>query len=132
METQFKGITIYGNSIRGNNRNRHSYAHTWHAFLEEHGNAVFNTVYALYYNYESDHTGDFDFVIGIIYDDGKPAHEIKGGKYYVWDVGSDDPMDVADAWEDIWQRDDIKRAYGTDFEIYVPGETIKIYLSLQQ
>lgn len=129
MEKEISGFTIYGKAVKGNNSNRHGFMHTWHDFLDEHGLENPNKVYALYCNYESDYTGDFDFIIGMTTDDGKPAHQINGGKYYVWDIGSQDPMDVPDAWEDIWASD-IKRAYGTDFEVYDPDETTKIYLSI--
>lgn len=131
MEKQLEPIIIYGDAVRGNNANRHGYAHKWHDFLEKYGVNNFNSIYALYYNYESDCRGDFDFVIGMTWDSGSPAHKIEGGKYYVWDVGSDDPMDVPDAWEDIWASD-LKLAYKTDFELYVPGESTKIYVSIKE
>lgn len=130
MEKEISAFTIYGNAVRGSNSNRHSFAHAWHNFLREYGHNKVDKVYALYYNYVSDYTDEFDFVIGMTPNDGKPAHNINGGKYYVWDVGTEDPMDVPDAWEAIWQSD-INRAYTTDFEVYVPGESTKIYLALK-
>lgn len=121
-------MTIYGDAIRTSNSRRNDVGRQWHRFVEE-VDIRANTIYALYYNYESDFRGEFDFALGTTRDNGKPAHEILAGKYYVWDVGSEDPMDIPDAWEDIWASD-IKRAYTTDFELYVPGESTKIYLAV--
>lgn len=128
MHKQLEAVTIYGDTIRTNNSRRQEYGHAWHKFGDENDVAA-NTVYALYFNYESDFRGDFDFMIGIAKDNGKPAYEIPAGEYYVWDVGTEDPMDVPDAWQEIWDSG-MERAYITDFELYVPGESIKIYLAL--
>lgn len=130
MHKKIEAVTVYGNAVRANHTQPCDMGHLWHALANE-IDITANTIYAIYYNYETDDRGEFDFALGTTEDNGRPAprHEILAGEYYVWDVGSQDPMDVRDAWYDIWESD-IKRAYTIDFELHAPGENVKIYLAV--
>ena len=117
---------IYGNKVRTNNNDSNIFSKKWEEFLQ---NKVNGDIYAIYSNYESDYTGDFDFMIGTEEMVGEDSITIENGEYYVWEVESKDPSSVGKAWGEIW-KSDLARAYTTDFEIYKTNGSIAIYLSI--
>ena len=117
---------IYGNKVRTNNHDNIIFSKKWEDFLQ---NKVNGDIYAIYSNYESDYTGNFDFMIGTEEKSGEDSITIENGEYYVWEVESKDPSDVGKAWREIWISD-IPRAYKTDFEIYKTNGSVAIYLSV--
>ena len=98
-------------------------------------------VYGVYFNYESDHTGDFTVIAGF---NGKsvPKHlkteniTIPAGKYLVFSRQGEMPQIAIDVWSDIWryftQADaEYKRAFTVDFEHYVNGNHIDVYMAIK-
>jgi predicted transcriptional regulator YdeE len=85
---------------------------------------VNNDIYAVYYDYDGDHTAPYAYFIGHrIPDDaevpaGVDVITIPAQNYEELTAKGKLPDCVADAWRDIWQKDDSKRAYGFDFEVY--------------
>lgn len=128
MEITLDVFTVYGDTIRTNHNNPRPFGEAWGRFLNE-TRPVEGAVYAVYSNYHSDFAADFDYTVAQKINSGKPAVIIPAGRYFVWDVGTTDPAAVNEAWLKIWLSA-IKRTYRTDFVAYVPGETIKIYLSI--
>lgn len=121
-----KTKVIYGNKVRTNNHDSSIYSKKWEEFLQ---NKVNGDIYAIYGNYESDFTGDFDFMIGTEENTGEDSFTIENGEYYIWEVKSKDPSGVGQAWKEIWESD-LPRAYKTDFEVYKTNGSIAIYLSI--
>ena len=121
-----KEILIHGNKIRTNNNDINVFSTMWSEFLK---NKVEGDIYAIYCNYESDYTGDFDFIIGTEVNNGKYSVTIPKGEYYIRDVASQDPRDVGEAWNEIW-KSNLPRTYQTDFELYKTDGSISIYLSV--
>ncbi|MCZ8534325.1 GyrI-like domain-containing protein [Psychrobacillus psychrodurans] len=117
---------IYGNKVRTNNNDSSIFSKKWEEFLQ---NKVNSDIYAIYSNYESDFTGEFDFMIGTEEMAGEDSITIDNGEYYVWEVESKDLNGVGMAWKEIWESD-LPRAYKTDFEIYKTNGSIAIYLSV--
>ena len=98
-------------------------------------------VYGVYFNYESDHTGDFTVLAGF---NGKSVPEriavehitIPSGKYLVFSKYGDMPQIAIDAWQDIWryfsqENTEYERAFTVDFEHYVNGNHIDVYMAIK-
>jgi len=87
-------------------------------------NRVGETIYALYTDYESDHTAPYTMLIGYCVKDLDNIDEdltvkIIPAANYVKFIAKGDLTKTAvyDTWMDIWNTD-LKRTYTTDFEIY--------------
>lgn len=117
---------VYGNKVKANNSDASLSPKIWEEFLKK---QVEGDIYAVYSNYDSDYTGDFDFMIGTEEKNGDHSITIRDGEYYIWEVESNDLSGVGKAWSEIW-KSDLPRAYTTDFEIYKTDGTISIYLSV--
>lgn len=103
-----------------------------------------NDIYAVYYNYDGDHTQPYAYFIGyrIPEDANLPAGidtlTIPAQQYDELSTKGQMPNCVADAWREIWKLDDSHRAYGFDFEVYGPkagdwnNAEIDIYLSKKE
>ncbi|MGQ2982462.1 GyrI-like domain-containing protein [Flavobacterium sp.] len=104
-------------------------------------NKLNGDTYAVYFDYDGDHTDPYSYFIGCPVEDGT---EVPTGldsiiiplqKYEMVTAKGKMPDCVAEAWCDIWQRD-IDRAYGYDFEIYRGNmdwnnAEVEIYLSVK-
>ncbi|MHC6646603.1 GyrI-like domain-containing protein [Alteromonas sp. HB246098] len=98
-------------------------------------------VYGVYFNYESDHTGDFSVLAGFD-GDTVPEHlkieniTIPAGKYLVFSRQGEMPQIAIDVWSDIWryftQADtEYERAFTVDFEHYVNANHIDVYMAIK-
>jgi predicted transcriptional regulator YdeE len=80
-------------------------------------------IYAVYHQYEGDHTKPFSYFIGCRVRPGTTAPAglnsitICDGIYQIFTAKGKMPECIAQAWNTIWNAD-IHRAYHTDFEIY--------------
>ena len=99
-------------------------------------------VFAVYHNYEGDHTQPFSYFIGCKVPkdtkipDGMQALTIPAGRFDKRTAKGKMPDCIAEAWKEIWNSD-LKRAYQADFEVYDErskdwndGE-VDIYLSIK-
>ncbi|MEO4053112.1 effector binding domain-containing protein [Solibacillus sp. CAU 1738] len=128
MNTTFTEKHIYGKCIRTNNQNPDTILKLWEEFLRL---DLKGDIYAVYNNYSSDFTGDYDLHIGTeikFIDESNVL--IPTGTYHVIEVDTTDPKGVINTWIEIWNSD-IKRAYNTDFELYSTDGSIKIFLSVE-
>lgn len=82
-----------------------------------------NEIFAVYHNYEGDHTKPFSYFIGCKV---KKDAEVPAGmdsliihdqQYEKFIAKGKMPDCVADSWKKIW-KSDLSRAYQADFEIY--------------
>jgi predicted transcriptional regulator YdeE len=84
---------------------------------------ISDAIYAVYYEYEGDHTQPFSYFIGCRVKNNTPVSEgldtltIPGGSYQKAVAKGKMPDCIADTWQEIW-KSDLSRSYRTDFEVY--------------
>lgn len=128
MHTTVTEKQIYGKKVRTNNQNTDAILSLWEEFLRL---DLKGDVYAVYSNYTSDFTEDYDLHIGTEEElTNESSVKIPAGDYYVIEVDPTVPNAVYNAWIDIWQSD-LKRAYTIDFEFYAKDGSVKIFLSIE-
>jgi len=98
-------------------------------------------IYAVYFEYEGDHTQPYSFFIGCKVStdaetpEGLQSINIPNQNYTVINATGKMPDCVANAWQEIWNSD-IDRTYGFDFEVYTvlsadwSDVQVAIYLSV--
>lgn len=85
---------------------------------------VNNDIYAVYTDYESDHTGAYTLIIGLSVthlDDipsGLVGVTVRADTYEKFVSRGQMPGAVLKTWMDIWQDEDLDRGYRTDFTIH--------------
>ena len=100
---------------------------------------VNGSVYAVYSNYESDVTGEYDLLVGS--DKFSPSLEItesveiQEGSYLKFSKDGDMPQACISLWQDIWSYFEsadcqYTRSYTTDFEKYTQTG-VEIYISIK-
>ncbi|WP_413524761.1 GyrI-like domain-containing protein [Carnobacterium divergens] len=121
--------TIHGLKIRTNNQQLHPILDLWSLVpnMELKG-----AIYAVYFNYESDFTGDYDLLVGNETAPFKEQVLLSEGNYLEIPVKTLTPAGVGEAWQKIWRDTKINqvRTYQTDFEYYAEDGSIKIFLSI--
>lgn len=97
-------------------------------------------IFAVYHQYEGDHTQPFSYFIGCKVHpetkvpEGMDQLIIPGGEYQKITARGEMPACIANAWKEIWDSS-MKRAYTVDFEIYDDRSTdwnnaeVDIYVS---
>lgn len=142
-------IHIVGIALRTNNSQaglQKLGAH-WQRFfaeniLEKIPNKDSREIYAIYTDYESDHTKADTLIlgakvseIGMKAPEGLVAHTIPSQSYAVVTAKGPMPQALVQGWQDIW-KSDLKRKFTTDFERYdeksQQGDQskVKIYLAV--
>lgn len=100
---------------------------------------VSGSVYAVYSNYESDVTGQYDLLVGSDKFssslENTESVEIQEGSYLKFSKDGDMPEACISLWQDIWtyfESDDCQhvRSYTTDFEKYTQTG-VDIYISIK-
>lgn len=101
----------------------------WEAFLKENKPLPY---YSIYTNYESDHTGKYDYYLAVKADTLEKANfTIPAGNYLKIPVVPNNVEGVVKTWQEIWAQDDtLPRTYQADFEKYEANGEIAIYLSI--
>lgn len=80
-------------------------------------------IFAVYHNYEGDHTKPYSYFIGCKVKNDAEAPEgmdallIAGGNYEKLSAKGKMPDCIANAWKEIWNSS-MSRAYEADFEVY--------------
>ena len=103
---------------------------------------ISDNLYAVYFDYDGDHTNPYSFFIGCNVDtnavvpEGLQSISIPTQNYTVITAKGKMPDGVATTWEDIW-KSDINREYGYDFEVYTilspdwSDAQVDIYISVK-
>ena len=92
-------------------------------FAERIPNKINDEIFAVYHDYESDHTRPYSYFIGCKVDNNTVAPEemdiliIPKAEYVKIIAKGIMPDCVANAWRDIWAGN-LERTYRADFEIY--------------
>jgi predicted transcriptional regulator YdeE len=99
-------------------------------------------IYAVYFDYDGDHTQPYSFFIGCkvstdaVTPEGLQSIEIPNQNCNIVTAKGKMPDCVANAWQEIW-KSNIERAYGFDFEVYnelsadCEDAVVAIYLSVE-
>jgi predicted transcriptional regulator YdeE len=97
-------------------------------------------IVAVYFDYESDHRGQYSLIVGhkVSSLDNAPNAMggvlVRGGRYLRFPVEGPTPAALVAAWHGIWQFFDLsneyERAYATDYEIHRPNE-VEIYVGVK-
>lgn len=96
------------------------------------------TIFGVYYDYESDATGEFNVLAGTDAVENMAELEtikIQAGNYLLFTNQGEMPQVVIDTWSEVWNyfsSADAKqtRAYTTDFERYRGPDEIEIYIAV--
>lgn len=82
-------------------------------------------IYAVYSDYEGDHTKPYRFTLGYKLADDHAAPDnfhivtTQSDDYAMLSAAGEQPKALIEAWTSIWQSD-LERSFKTDFEIYGP------------
>lgn len=145
------GFNVMGLSIRTSNEDGKAVDHInalWQMFSEQNvmndiPERIDDTVYALYSDYEGEHTKPYKFTIGCaVYEganipEGMDLIKVPEQSYAVSKAIGDPPASIVKSWTDIWESD-LKRAYKFDFEIYGQDffnpqkRCVPIYVSIEE
>jgi predicted transcriptional regulator YdeE len=98
-------------------------------------------VYGIYYDYETDFSGEFTVLAGTDLIEKSTEQElahvsIAEGEYLVFPGTGKMPQVVIDVWAEIWNYFSAAdcphvRAYTTDFELYKNQNEVEIYIALK-
>jgi predicted transcriptional regulator YdeE len=142
---QDREITIVGISLRtSNNEAMETIPPLWGRFygegiLEQVSNRISDEVYAVYTDFENEglnNEGNYTLIIGVEVKDldnipkGLVTTTIKVQNREVFSVSEGKPENVGATWMDIWQRDDLKKTFISEYEHY-HIEGIDIYIGIE-
>lgn len=96
-------------------------------------------MYGVYFNYDSDAMGEFDVLVGVENlkaSDALSSVILTEGKYLCFESKGEMPQAIIETWGEIWayfsdENCKEKRAYGTDFELYLSQEEGAIYIGVE-
>ncbi len=105
-------------------------------------------VYGVYFNYESDASGDFTVLAGADHIESSKTElekiTLPAGKYMLFEGKGEMPQVVIDLWKQVWQyfsdessnensheKPVEKRSYQVDFEHYLNQEEVMLYISIK-
>ncbi|UPH49859.1 GyrI-like domain-containing protein [Listeria innocua] len=119
---------INGKQIRASNSDFSPIAELWGEVMVE---KPAGDIFAVYSNYASDFTGEYDLLVGTSDWDEEKSTVIEAGEYLVFTADNTSHKGVAEVWHEIWARDsELQRAYKTDFEWYHTNGKIEVYISI--
>lgn len=135
IEQNFKNLELYGIKVRTSNKHPEIFGKQWGEFFGKGLNQILgeaNPTYAVYFNYESDEHGEYDFFIGKEKKvEGLEKLIIPASSYMVEKFLDKKPEEVVtNFWMEVWEDKKIKskRAYQFDFEKY-ESNSIEFFLS---
>ena len=121
------GIRLSEKTTNENNQSMQDIGALWQDFeknkiAERIKNKSSNDVYAVYFDYEGDHTKPFSYFIGfpvdkVELDEGLSSLTIPAADYEVFLAKGKMPDCIGITWRLIWNSK-VKRSYRYDFEVY--------------
>jgi predicted transcriptional regulator YdeE len=144
METETRTlgtITVMGIARRLSNEKPEEIGKMWQEFLARGGAARIpgrksDELYAVYTDYEGDHTKPFTLIIGCEVDatvttpEGLRVKTIPAGKFEVFEAKGPQPAALVAAWKRVWDSP-IRRAYEADVEHYRGPEDVEIFVGVK-
>ena len=88
-------------------------------------NKTSDVIYAVYSDYEGDHTKPYRFTIGYRAESAETIPQnmthvqIQASDYAILSAAGAQPQALIETWKSIWESD-LDRSYKTDFEVYGP------------
>ena len=125
---KLEGFSVVGLSIITDNEKASEEINTlWEEFFTQNigqkiENRVDDVIYAVYSDYEGDHTKPYRLTIGYKIE-GAPQNndlhhvEVKAADYAMMSATGEQPKALVETWQAIWQSD-LDRKFETDFEVY--------------
>lgn len=122
------GISLPYKTTNENFQSAKDIGELWNTFWQENIIAqipkrLSEEIYAVYHQYEGDHTKPYSFFIGceaaadVETLEGLQKLQIPSGEYRKFTAKGKMPDCIMNAWSDIW-KSDIPRAYNVDYEVY--------------
>ena len=134
---------LIGIEIRTSNETPQEIAALWRRFMSKNvaddiPSRADEKLVAAYFDYESDQTGPFTFLLGCeVIDvccapDGFSLREIPSGNYADFSACGEMPEALVETWGRIWEAD-IERTYEADFEIHDPANPneVTVYVGVR-
>ncbi len=127
-ESKLVGIALKTKTTNENGQSAVDCGNLWQTFEKEnYGSRIKDKlsedVFAVYYNYDGDHTLPFFYFIGCkvpadaAVPEGMDSINIQEGNYQKFTAKGKMTGCITDKWKEIWSEP-ISRAYKTDFEVY--------------
>ena len=98
-------------------------------------------VYGVYYNYESDYSGEYSVLAGADQIESTLVENLEtvtilAGTYMVFEAKGAVPQIVIETWSKIWEyfstgNAQYQRSYMTDFEFYKSENEVEIYIAVE-
>jgi len=142
-KVELKSKKIYGLTIRTNNdKEMNPKTAQIGALWGEYFAKVLPTLpegskgYGVYSNYEFDTFGDFDVMAGAELENKElETVTLEEGTYLCFPTKGELPQSVINTWGEIWnyfsdENGPYKRAFGTDFEVYLSESEAKVYIGI--
>ncbi len=130
MTKDFKLIGIATTTSNQENITENTVGKLWQKFITENcfekiPNKIATDLFAIYTDYESNHTGNYTTIIGTEVSTleeiptGFVGRKFQGANFLTFTAKGEMPTAVAEKWQEIWAKDaDLKRKYDYDFEVY--------------
>jgi predicted transcriptional regulator YdeE len=110
--------------------------------IEKIPNKANGEIFALYCDYEGDHTQPYTVVIGCVTSkadkvpEGMIAKEIPSSSYALFRAIGEHPKALIKTWEKIWDTD-LERTYSGDFEVYgekfsESPQEVEVYVAIKK
>ncbi|MDX8046237.1 effector binding domain-containing protein [Gracilibacillus sp. S3-1-1] len=90
-------------------------------------------VYGVYYDYESDFTGDYSLGVGIENEEGSVVIS-NPTNYQIFKVDTSDDG-IIKTWQKIWELEkssELERSYTIDYEKYLPNGDVEIHIACSE
>ena len=150
--TTRKEIKLIGIAVRTTNQQEMIAATAkipglWGRFFQEQvadkiaDKTALDSTLAAYTNYESDHTGAYDLIVGREVNslgsipDGMTGVTIPAGKYLLFTAKGPMPRALIDTWAYIWnyfsKNSGYRRSYTTDYEVHQADDKVDIYIAIK-
>ena len=134
-------FSVVGIAVRTSNSRAHEIGELWDRFYKtgvagQIASRVDDSIYSIYTDYESDHTGDFMVLIGCAVPEIAPVPQgmdkrvVSAGRYAVFPAIGVVPESVVSAWSSVWNAP-LDRLYNTDFERYQTDGAVAVLVGVR-
>ena len=139
--TELAAFTVVGIAAKQSNDHPDQIGKLWETFFKAGGvdqipNRISDDIFALYTEYEGDHTKPYTMVIGCkvadvgTLPDGLIAKSIRSAKYTVLKARGPQPATVVNVWKHVYNSP-INRAYLADFDRYLGPDEVEVHVGVR-
>jgi len=133
---------VCGISCRTSNSRPQQIGQLWQRYFqqtvrEQVTQRLHDKIFSVYYEYESDHTGDYTLLLGhevpaeAEIPNGLVAKDIPVATYRVIEARGEQPAAVIAAWQQVWASH-LPRAYSVDFDLYKSPDIVLLHIALRE